>query len=126
MADYPFIIPLNLVVAANSTGTATFTISSSETMKINRILATGQVAGLNIQNIRDGGGRGYMPSGASGNIPSLMLGGPSQANMNNPLEFIVPLELPSQGSLLIDVQNTTGGSLTINLAVIGVKTPLGG
>lgn len=126
MADYPFVIPIQQTIAAGLTGTYVFSISSSETMKVSRIIANITTAGVNIVNIRDQGGRGYMPPGTSGFIPIGMVGDPSQPNDLNVLLFDIPIELPAQDSLIVDVQNTTGGGVTLTLVAIGVKSQLGG
>lgn len=125
MADYPFVIPLQQTIAAGLTGTYVFSISSTETMKISRILTNLATAGVNIVNIRDQGGRGYMPPGTAGFIPISMVGDVAQPNDLNVLQFDMPLEVPAQGSLIVDVQNTTGGPVTPTLVAIGIKAQLG-
>jgi hypothetical protein len=125
MADYPFVIPLQQTINAGLTGTYVFSISSTESMKISRIYTNTVTAGVNIVNIRDQGGRGYMPPGTAGFIPLAMVGNSAQPNENNVLQFDMALEIPAQGSLIVDVQNTTGGSVTPTLVVVGIKSQLG-
>jgi hypothetical protein len=125
MADYPFVIPLQQTIAAGLTGTYVFSISSTESMKISRIYSNTVTAGVNIVNIRDQGGRGYMPPGTAGFIPLAMVGNSAQPNNINVLQFDMALEIPAQGSLIVDVQNTTGGSVTPTLVVVGIKSQLG-
>lgn len=122
MADFPFIYPVNLSILTNTTQTAIFSVSAGETYTVDEILTNINTAGVNVTNIRDQAGRGYMPVGGSNVIPIAMVGDSSSTNENNVLRFKLSLVIPSNGYLAIDVQNTTAGTVTPTLALVGHKS----
>lgn len=121
MAGFPFVIPRKISVAATSTNTAVFNISSGETFFIKRIHVDTNNAALFVLNIRDQRGRAYMLGDANNPIPFAQIGNSANANERNTLDFFEDLVVEPNGTLYIDVQNTSGGALTPTLICIGRK-----
>lgn len=121
MAGFPFVIPRKVTVAAASTNTAVFNISSGETFYINRIQVDLNTAGLFVLNVRDQRGRAYMLGDANNPIPFAQIGNTVNANHLGALDFVEVLIVEPNGTLYVDVQNTTGGSLAPTIIAIGRK-----
>lgn len=121
MAAFPFVIPRKVTVGANSTNTAVFNISSGETFYINRIHVDTNNAGLFVINIRDQRGRAYMLADTNNPLPFAQVGNAANANDRNALDFVELLVVEPNGTLYVDLQNTTGGSLSPTVICIGRK-----
>jgi len=121
MAGFPFVIPRKVTVAAASTNTGVFNISSGETFYIHRIQTDLNTAGLFILNVRDQRGRAYMLGDANNPIPLAQVGNTINANHLGALDFVEVLIVEPNGTLYVDIQNTTGGSLSPTIIAIGRK-----
>lgn len=121
MAAFPFVIPRKVLVGAASTNTAVFNISSGETFYVKRLMVDTNNAGLFILNIRDQRGRAYILSDANNPLPFAQVGNAANANERNALDFMEELIVEPNGTLYVDIQNTTGGALTPTIMAIGRK-----
>lgn len=121
MAAFPFIFPVLISITTNSTNTAVFGISAGETYKVKRIYSSLNTAGLAIFNIRDQRGRAYMQGSTTNVVPLAQVGNSANANETNVFVFDEPLIVEPNGTLYVDVQNTTGGTLAPTIILVGTK-----
>lgn len=118
---FPFAIAGQVVLATLTQGTISFPISSGETFNAKQIFTDTSTALVNVVGLRDQAGRAYVLASQSAPIPIAQLVYPGKTNESNPFYFEEPLILNPQGVLYVDIYNGSGGSVTINLVVVGFK-----
>jgi len=104
------------VFLANSTVTPQIVIASDSDFDIIEIRSTQQAAGAILIQMQQANGAIFS------NVPldTLLFAG-----ANNPVKLPFPVRVPASTQLNIQVQNTTGGNLTHQIQLWGVKVPTG-
>lgn len=119
MARFPFVIALEVVAAANGLIQASYIVPSGETYEITDLIwnATGA---FNIIGIRSSQSLYHTNASQDNPIPSSHLKQVEQLyNFLNP--FAIPMIVNPTNSLIFDIQDTSGGSNTINLSLAAIR-----
>jgi hypothetical protein len=119
MADYPFLLQLQVILTANAQGTMTFIVPQQETLEIKqiRIFSTGIFI---INDIRDSFGRHYTNANLTVGVDSrtLQSGGSGNIGMQ---DWPIPLIIEKGTTLYIDVKDTSAGGNTISLLLPAIR-----
>ena len=119
MAEYPFIIALQEVCAANGLINLIYTVPSGETYKLTDLIwdATGE---FNVTSIRSSQSLYHTNADQNTPIPSSHLKQVEQLyNFLNP--FAIPMIVNATNNLIIDVQDTSGAQNTINISIAAIR-----
>ncbi len=117
MADRSYMLILQLVLAANGTGTLQFPMPQGEFLELDQMVfsSTGAFA---ITDIRDSSGNHFTNASVAVALPSTVLA--SGANNNNALkDFFKNIFIDGGNILYVDVKDTSGAGNTVNLAFMG-------
>lgn len=120
MATFPYYLIMQVALAASGSGTLQYPVPPNETLSLSelRFIATGA---FSITDIRDSTGRHY--TNASPSIPILSTLVQNSANGNiSAKDFDVPLDIPGNVTLYVDVKDTSAAINTVNMLFTGVRT----
>lgn len=124
MADYPFILLLEETIAASSPGTLHYQAGPREEIHLKRWLQVA-TSTFNVTDIRVNGSVHFTNANTVKEIPSTFI--PTPANDYNTLPgFEIDLVIPKGGRLDIDVEDTSGSSNVVTLALSGMRITEGG
>jgi len=122
----PFTYAVQVVVPGTSIATGSVLVGVGEQFDLYRILADAVSTSLNVVGLRDSTGLQYVVASTSQPIPTTLIYNPARYADTSVFEFVKPISLIGQVQFLIDLQNTSASSITINLALVGYKTVGGG
>jgi hypothetical protein len=122
----PFTYAVQVTTPASSIATGSILVGVGEQFDLYRILADAVSTSLNVVGLRDSTGLQYVVASTSQPIPTTLIFNPTRYADTNVFEFVKPISLIGQVQFLIDLQNTSASSITINLALVGYKTVGGG
>jgi len=116
MAERPYLLIKQAVLAGEGTGTISHTVSNQEKLWVHEIFqqATGT---FNITDIKVSRGNHYTNAGLTVEIPSVLIA--SGANGYNHIgKFPVPLYLAGGATLTIDLEDSSSAGNTVELIMV--------
>lgn len=111
MAKIPYLLEMQTVLAANGTGTLTYTVPNNESLELHAFIIS-STGTFNVTGIRVTGGNNITNAGSNLPIPDVHFKKTGN-DFNGLHKFIIPLMLLGGGTLYIDVVDTSGAGNTI-------------
>jgi len=120
MADYPFLLQLDVTLTSGGTGTLTHTVPNNEKLVIDELVFN-QTGIFNIIGITVSGGRNISNASNNKPIPSVVLQkGTNQFNHIG--KFLTNLILSGGETLTIELLDTSAGSNLVQLTANCIRT----
>lgn len=116
----PFFLTDTVVVAASSTGVATFTTPTNEEFEADSLLIVATSNAFNIETMQDESGQGYTNADSVNPLTGTMF--PiAQTNLRQPLALPAPLQIRPNGTFNVTLRDTSGSENTIRIMFIGKR-----
>lgn len=115
----PYLLQLNVVLAASGTGTLQYTVPPNEKLEISELLFASTGA-FSLTDIRVSGGHVMTNAGANNPILSTQLR-LTNNNNNTLLELMLPIVLEGGQVLYVDVLDTTAAPNTVRMLANSVR-----
>lgn len=119
MADYPYWIPLNVVLSASSGGNLTYTVNPGETVIVRHWLWTSTGA-FSIVSMSISNSQFITPATQNNPILSTFLQQIATANLNA-RDFDTPWVIPETQQLVISLLDTSGAGNTVRALLWGTR-----
>lgn len=119
MAEFPYFLILNSVLAGNGSGTMSYTLPQNESIELTelRFIATGA---FNITDIRDSSGNHLTNASAANPILSTMIQNAASPNIAV-AQLPTPLIISQGKTFYVDVLDTSAAGNTVRLLFVGKR-----